>query len=103
MSSLALPRTAARRRRAGALAELLSVHGVDVLLGIALTGFAVALLGFLPSAFNVDSWLALVTGRELWQSGLPHHEVLTSMSLGKTWVDQQWGAQLATYALYLAG
>jgi hypothetical protein len=85
------------------LPQLFAAHGVDVLIGIALTGFAVALLGFLPSAFNVDSWLALVTGRELWQSGLPHHEVLTSMSLGKTWIDQQWGAQLVTYALYLAG
>jgi hypothetical protein len=104
MSSLALPPRAVRRSRASAsLAELLSVHGVDVLLGIALTGFAVALLGFLPSAFNVDSWLALVTGREVWQSGVPHHEVLTAMSHGKVWIDQQWLAQLATYGLYLAG
>jgi hypothetical protein len=105
MSSLALPRRAAGRSRGRghALPALFETHGVDVLLGVALTGFAVALLGFLPSAFNVDSWLALVTGRELWQSGVPHHEVLTAMSQGRTWIDQQWGAQLATYALYLAG
>ncbi|HTX46548.1 MAG TPA: hypothetical protein VMD48_09730 [Solirubrobacteraceae bacterium] len=105
MSSLAFPPRAARRRgsRNRALPALFETHGVDVLLGVALTGFAVALLGFLPSSFNVDSWLALVTGRELWHSGLPHHEVLTSMSFGKTWIDQQWGAQLATYGLFLAG
>lgn len=64
---------------------------------------AAGLLGFLPSSFNIDSWLGFVTGREIWQSGLPHHEVLTSMSHGITWVDQQWLAQLAMYGIYLLG
>jgi hypothetical protein len=76
---------------------------VDVLLAVALMALALALLAFLPTAFNVDSWLALVAGREVWQSGLPHHEVLTSMSHGVTWIDQQWLSQLAMYALYRLG
>jgi hypothetical protein len=105
MSSLAFPRRAAPRR-AGVPAswrDVLSRRGVDVLLAVALTILAAGLLAFLPSAFSVDSWLALVTGREVWQTGLPHHEVLTSMSHGIAWIDQQWLSQLATYGLFLLG
>ena len=104
MSSLALPPRAVPRRSAtGGLLDVFSRRGVDVLIAVALAGLSVALLTFLPSAFNVDSWLALVTGRELWQSGLPHHELLTSLSHGATWIDQQWLSQLGTYGLYLLG
>ena len=77
------------------------MRGVDVLLVVVLMTLAAGLLAFLPGAFSVDSWLALVTGREIWQTGLPHHEVLTAMSHGSNWVDQQWLAQLTTYGLYL--
>lgn len=104
MSSLALPPSAIRRGRArGSLARLFSCHGVDVLVAVGVASFGVSLLGFLPSAFNIDSWLALATGREIWQSGLPHHEVLTAMSHGATWIDQQWLSQLATYGIFRAG
>jgi hypothetical protein len=64
---------------------------------------AAGLLTYLPSAFGVDSWLALVGGREIWQSGLPHHETWTVMANGIAWVDQQWLAQLATYGLDRVG
>jgi hypothetical protein len=74
-----------------------------MLLGVVMLALAAALLAFLPHEFNVDSWLALVTGREVWQTGLPHHEVLTSLSSGIPWIDQQWLSQLATYGLYLLG
>jgi len=100
MSSLAFPRKAAP---SVALADVFSRRGVDVLLAVSLMVLATGLLAFLPSAFSVDSWLALVTGREVWQTGIPHHEVLTSMSHGITWIDQQWLAQLVTYGLYLLG
>jgi hypothetical protein len=104
MSSLAFPRGSARGRAGfGSLPDVFSRSGVDVLLAVALMALALALLAFLPTAFNVDSWLALVAGREVWQSGLPHHEVLTSMSHGVTWIDQQWLSQLAMYALYGLG
>jgi len=104
MSSLAFPRKAARARAgARSLPEVFTRRGVDVFLVVAVLALAAGLLAFLPGAFSVDSWLALVTGREVWQSGVPHHEVLTSMSHGITWIDQQWLSQLATYALYLVG
>jgi hypothetical protein len=100
MSSLAFPRRSdGRRVGLGALPEVCSRSGVDVLLAVAVIALAVALLAFLPTAFNVDSWLGLVAGREIWQSGLPHQEVLTSMSHGVSWIDQQWLSQLAMYGL----
>jgi hypothetical protein len=104
MSSLAFPREpAARTTTLGALSDLLARRGSDVLLAVAIMALAAALLAYLPSAFSVDSWLALVTGRDVWQSGLPHHEALTSLSHGATWIDQQWLSQLGTYGLYLVG
>lgn len=104
MSSLALPHAAdsARPRRAG-LVSFFARHGSDVLLGLALAALGTVLLAYLPSAFSVDSWLALVGGRELWQSGLPHHETLTSLAQGAAWIDQQWLAQLSTYGLFRLG
>ena len=103
MSSLAIPRQAARWRVSRSLWELFSTHGSDVLLGVAITVLAAILLINSPNVFNVDSWLALVTGRELWQTGIPHHEILTVMAHGKAWVDQQWLSQLASYGIYLIG
>lgn len=77
--------------------------GSDALLAAALVVFATGLLAYLPSAFGVDSWLALMAGRDIWQHGLPHHESLTILSHGVAWVDQQWLSQLLTYGLYLIG
>ncbi|MDQ6776737.1 MAG: hypothetical protein M3071_11105 [Actinomycetota bacterium] len=104
MSSLALPLKAAPRR-AGLRSRpwLSSRDGVDALLAVALMGLTAALLALLPSAFSVDSWLALATGREVWSAGVPHHEVLTVMSHGIPWIDQQWLSQLTMYGTYLLG
>jgi hypothetical protein len=90
-------------RRRASLVELFAEHGTDALLGVGLVAVLAALLAFLPGAFNVDSWLALVGGREVWQSGLPHHEVLTALALGRPWIDQQWLSQLLSYGVYLVG
>jgi hypothetical protein len=96
MSSLAYPGRAARSRLPGRrLTEVLSRRGADVLIAVALSEMV--------SDFNVDSWLALVTGRLVWQSGIPHRELLTMMSYGHPWIDQQWLSQLASYALYRLG
>jgi hypothetical protein len=104
MSSLVLPRAAVPGRASSRpLPGLFRLRGVDVLLMVALVSLAAVLLALLPGAFNVDSWLALVTGREVWQTGLPHHEVLTSMSHGIGWIDQQWVSELATYGLFVLG
>jgi hypothetical protein len=77
--------------------------GYDLLLAAAVAALAVVFLGQLPRAFGVDSWLALAAGREVWQGGIPHHESLTVLSLGASWIDQQWLSQLVTYAEYELG
>lgn len=102
MSSLAYPREAPPRARRD-VPTMLSAWGADVLLAVALTLLGAVLLAEVNGDFNVDSWLALVTGREIWQNGLPHIETLTAMSRGDTWTDQQWLAQLLYYAIYRGG
>ena len=41
-----------------------------------------------------DTWLTLVSGREISQHGLPSVDALTVWARGSTWIDQQWLAQL---------
>ena len=65
--------------------ERLARMGVDALLAVAVLVFVTILLS-LPIDFSNDSWLALVTGREVWQSGVPHHELLTSLAAGHQWI-----------------
>ncbi len=106
MSSLAYPRAGAARGlrgRARSLPTVLTRSGTDVLLVVAIGALAVKLLTGLVGDFSVDSWLELVTGRAVWQHGIPHHETLTVISLGHAWIDQQWLSQLAGYALFLVG
>ena len=74
-----------------------------MLLGVGLATMVAVLLAFLPRAFSVDSWLALVAGREVWQSGLPQQETLTALAHGASWIDQQWLSQLITYGVYRVG
>ncbi|MBA2626927.1 MAG: hypothetical protein H0U85_02870, partial [Gemmatimonadales bacterium] len=47
--------------------------------------------------------MMLVSGREVAQHGLPHHDTLFLWTNGRRWVDQQWLAQLAYYGLHVAG
>jgi hypothetical protein len=76
----------------------------EVILVLLLAGFgAIFLLIFPPSLLVNDSWMTLVAGREIVQHGLPHHDTLTVMGLGRTWTDQQWGAHLLFYGLYALG
>ena len=104
MSSLAFPHeAAATRSRRFTLPAVLSTRSSDVLLGVVAVTFAAALLINLPNEFSVDSWLELVAGRAVWQTGIPHHDTLTVLAHGATWIDQQWLSQLASYALYLLG
>jgi hypothetical protein len=77
--------------------------GPDALLIAAFLLLGVRLLTVLPSSFSVDSWLELATGRLIWQTGIPHHETLTTIAYGRAWVDQQWLAQLTSYGLYRLG
>ena len=104
MSSVAIPREAALGRAGRrVLSAALERLGADALLAVAILALLAVLLTQLPGDFNIDSWLALVTGREVWQSGVPHLEMLTALTHGARWIDQQWLSQLASYGLFLAG
>jgi len=94
------PRAPVAAHRRGALVARWGPHALPIAV-IAL--LAAALVAVLPGDFQQDSWLGLAAGRLIWHDGLPHHEVLTAWAHGKSWVDQQWLAQLTMYALFKAG
>jgi hypothetical protein len=75
----------------------------DTFLFVAVATVAGLFLIQVARAFNVDSWLALVAGRQVWQSGIPHHDTLAVMTHGHPWIDQQWLSQVVMYALYRVG
>ena len=104
MASLAYPRESAPvEARRGGLPAVFAQRGSDLLLGVVLLVLAAALLANIAGEFSVDSWLELVTGRQVWLYGIPHNETLTLLAHGAPWVDQQWLSQLAGYAIYLIG
>ena len=65
--------------------------------------YCLVVLAALPQELVQDSWLTLVSGREVVEHGLPGADRLTVWTLGSDWVDQQWGAQLAFYGVFLVG
>jgi hypothetical protein len=78
------------------LAGLLERNGTLIFL---LCGGALIMLMRLPTGVAQDGWMALVSGREIVQHGLPSHDTLTVWSHGRSWTDQQWLAQLTLYAV----
>jgi hypothetical protein len=76
----------------------------EVFLVLLLAVFGVIVLwAFPPHLLVTDSWLMLAAGREVAENGLPTHDELTVFSLGRTWTDQQWGAQLIAYGAHALG
>ena len=65
--------------------------------------YCLVVLAALPQELVQDSWLTLVSGREVVDHGLPERDRLTVWTLGTTWIDQQWGAQALFYGVFLAG
>jgi hypothetical protein len=65
--------------------------------------YCLVVLAALPQELVQDSWLTLVSGREVVEHGLPRDDRLTVWTLGSSWVDQQWGAQVVFYGVFLAG
>jgi hypothetical protein len=88
------------RRLRPRVVELLS-HAPFVVLVLALDALVVTFR--LPDVVGSDTWLALVGGRQIWNSWLPHHDSLAIWSQGTTWVDQQWLGQLLFYGLHAVG
>jgi hypothetical protein len=76
----------------------------EYILLVLLAGFGLIFLLIFPPALIVnDSWLNLVSGREVVHHGLPSHDALTVYGLGATWTDQQWLAQVFMYGVYSLG
>jgi hypothetical protein len=73
-----------------------------LLVGLGAVYLVVVLLA-LPQTLVQDSWLTLVAGREIAETGLPASDGLTVWTHGAAWIDQQWLAQLAFYGLWAAG
>src|SRR5262249_5596052 len=61
------------------------------------------LVGLGGALLVADSWMTLGAGREIVAHGLPRHETLTTMAMGRDWTDQQWLAQLIFYGLDALG
>ena len=83
-------------RRAAWLGGLLPVVAPVTLLGLALVAASRALI-------QPDTWVALVSGREVADHGLPSVERMTLLAQGHRWVDQQWLGQLALYGVDRVG
>jgi len=80
--------------------SLLEANGL-VVAAVAVVGLFTLVL--LRAELIGDTWMMLVSGREVAQHGLPHHDTLFLWTHGRPWVDQQWLAQLGYYGLYVAG
>jgi hypothetical protein len=76
----------------------------EYILVVLLAGFGLIFLLIFPPAIIVnDSWMTLMSGREVWEHGLPSTDQLTIYGLGSTWTDQQWLAQILAYGAYSLG
>jgi hypothetical protein len=105
----ALPRVPSGRgerthsNRLAAAGRLVALAEREAVLGALAAVYAVVLLAVLPQMLVQDSWLALVSGREVVANGLPHADTFTVWTQGVAWIDQQWLAQVAFYGLFALG
>jgi hypothetical protein len=86
-----------------ALARIGRVLEEDGTVVVVVAAFAAVLITHLRTALAADGWMALLSGRVVAQHGLPSHDTLTIWAHGRTWVDQQWLAQLGLYELERLG
>ena len=92
-----------RKRGKVGVRRISNVLADNALLTIVLSSTAAVLLVAGSNLVVPDTWMTLVAGREILQHGLPHHDQLTVLGQGRTWVDQQWGAQVLLYGADRAG
>lgn len=65
--------------------------------------FVMFWLAVIPQMLVQDTWLTLVSGREISQHGLPQVDALTVWARGSRWIDQQWLAQLLFFWTHEVG
>jgi hypothetical protein len=93
----------ARGLAAAGAGRLVVLAEREVALVVLSAVYAVILLALMPQMLVQDSWLALVSGREIVANGLPHTDTFTIWAHGVEWIDQQWLAQVAFYGLVALG
>jgi hypothetical protein len=57
----------------------------------------------IPQELVQDSWLTLLSGREVIHHGLPSVDTLAVWTHGKAWIDQQWLSQVFFYGIWATG
>ena len=71
---------------------------------VAIAGLAVAeVLRQAAHLLPSDAYLALASGRDIAQHGLPSVDTWATVTRGRAWVDAQWLGQLTIYGLERAG
>jgi len=83
-----------------AIGRALARESLPIVACSAFLGVAAILV---PHQLSPDGWLALVGGRLVAQEGLPRHDTLAALTMGRTWIDQQWLGQVATYGVAVLG
>ena len=91
------------RRLPMRVSSLRAIAEREAPLGLLLTLYAVVVLRVIPQELVQDSWLTLVSGREVAENGIPRTDGLTVWTNGVQWIDQQWLAQLIFYGAHLLG
>jgi hypothetical protein len=94
VTSIAEHAPARRRARFDRVLALVAENNLLVLIVAVL---AATMLAIAPELIVADSWMTLVSGREVAAHGLPDREALTAIPQGREWTDQQWLAQVAFY------
>jgi hypothetical protein len=91
--------------RGGRAVSARLAHGLEQngTLVVVVAVFAIVMLVALRHALDIDGWMALVSGREIVEHGLPRHDVLAVWTHGRRWVDQEWLAQVVLYELWRVG
>ena len=75
----------------------------NALVIVMLAACAAVLASRVTATAGPDTWYSLLAGRLIWHDGLPHHDTLTALTLGRTWVDQEWLGHLGIYGLFATG
>ena len=77
--------------------------GAEDLLILCICAFTITIALGAGLFVTQDTWLALLSGRVISDSGLPSEDYFTVWTHGRDWVDQQWLGQLTMYGLWSVG
>jgi hypothetical protein len=94
--------SAARHRPSEAPSQHTFLRRNAALLALVAFWFLLLVLA-IPQELVQDSWLTLLSGREVVHNGLPSVDTLTVWTHGAPWIDQQWLSQVFFYGVWATG